>query len=397
MPLSSTNYLRYHWLIDSSLVPNVLGRHKVSWPREATLLAAKIVSSGSIRLCDERTLRASPTRIARINLNDGYTQPLCLIFNKAFQLVKPPICHSSSLRLPGLNSFSNAAQVFERNRVGQALSRSYDGFTYAMVSIFLETGLCTRNFLKLALGRTRTLFLQIFSSVRELLSSNFNRSAAVVSALRVHGNINNAKIYTKGTLSLDGRTFGNFTRTSNIKLLPYVHKVNFALTAFKELVLALATGVGNLFSSVQGRQGNSSIRHNSKKFIVKRLCRMLAKSSQFSSIKLVGISNLSNTAYCHLSVQPVFLFDCVVNKFMEVKLSKSFTVPGLLGNIIACGITSRERFLEECMLLIRTFKFNISCQFHVNKYRTTLLTITSSWSRFFPARKDGVSTRGALG
>ena len=304
MPPLSTNHLRYHWLIDGSLVSDVLRRHKISWPREATLLAAESIPSRSIRLSDECALWTSPACVARINLYHGYSQSLCLILDKALQLVKTPICHPSSLRLRGLNSFPDATQVFKGNGIGQALSRSYDGFTNAMVSIFLVSRLCARNLLEFALSRAGTFFLKILSSIGELLSGNVYRSSAVVGALRVYGNVYYAKIYPQGTLGLNDSSLGNLTCACDVKVPPRVHKINFTLTIFKKLALVLTAGIRNFFSTIERRKRNHTGRHYSKKFMVEGLCSMPPKNSQGFSIELIGISNLRDAAYRCLGIEP---------------------------------------------------------------------------------------------
>ena len=144
---------RYHWLVDNSLGLDVPSRHKISGFREIALLAAKRVPRFSVCLRDKLTLWTSSTRVFWVNLDNAYAQELRFVFNKAFQLMETPIAHSSSLRLSGLNPFSNAPQIFKGNSRGQAFSRSYNVFTDAMVSIFLISFLFAGNLFKFSLCR----------------------------------------------------------------------------------------------------------------------------------------------------------------------------------------------------------------------------------------------------
>lgn len=312
------------------------------------------------------TFIASLTGVGWVNDDHRHTDQLCFVFEEHSELCERPIAALGSLLWPfNPCPFADVGQIFDRNPAPCVFGLKNKSLANLVVHVFLETRLLSAQQLELASGRFRTLTLQFIAHPLMTLTVFLNQFAGQDCATVGDGDIRFAHIDAKETADIIGRWFFNVARRHQIELTVNQAKVRLAFLILQQFKLALTGNKGNLFSTVHCPEAHKPLVGVpfQDSFIVGN--RAVGPEDPFGVlVKLVGIGHFGDTADHHLRSQIKGLTHGIVDKFLNLELSKSLGAPSYTANIVARGVRRLKRALQQFGLLYSWLELYLIRQFH---------------------------------
>ncbi len=155
-------------------------------------------------------------RVARVYQNHAHPFALCLVAEKQPQLVEGPTCALPSLRTSNRCSLPNSLQVFERECLTFVFGLLNKPLADFVVDLALKTSLFTRQLAQTPAGAARVCSLQSLAMLEPFFPYLPDLCTAVLFAVRVGCQINDAKINANNTLRLIWRGIGFSLRNVQI-------------------------------------------------------------------------------------------------------------------------------------------------------------------------------------
>src|SRR3990167_7299875 len=113
-------------------------------------------------------LRTGTAGVSGINQNNRHACPQSLVLDLETQIRERPVRVSCALGTSNRYPVSNPAEFFQRDRASGVPCLLHDLFGNNVIGVFLEVRLFTRHTLEFALGRLRSIALEISTAVCEL-------------------------------------------------------------------------------------------------------------------------------------------------------------------------------------------------------------------------------------
>ena len=229
------------WLVDSSPGSDVPSRDDIGGRSEPARCTAEKVSGWTIGLSNTTAGATGAAGVSRINQKHRNTGQFRLVVDKATELEERPVVQSSSLPARGRYPVTDALKIFKSDSAPGALRRVDGCFADDVVDVALKAPLLAGEFSQLALGRARSLVLQVPSAVLVSAPVLLDSVSAVSCSVRVGGNVNDTEINAKDVLGLVGQQFLYFTDHVQVKRVPAEDEVNFAIAERQIPALVVAT------------------------------------------------------------------------------------------------------------------------------------------------------------
>ena len=320
---------------------------------------------GSIAFINIPTYRAGLAGVFRVNEYDRHTGQLSFVKDKGRQLTKGPVMQSCSLLTSNSYPLRNSLEHFKGNAASGAFRFLHDCFADLVINVRLITRLVISNCLEFALGSTRAFALKISAAVRKLATTLFNLFAAECLAIGIGCNIDNTQVYTKKILNVLGLWRFNFARDEKVKLAIYVTQIGLAAFAFQQFMLAFTAQIRHVLASIKSPDTNffgGSLEIEDAAVVGKRAMRV--KVAPTLLVDFVGIRNFSDSPDSHLRGKSESLTNVVVDKLMQVVLSKRLAIPCLFAGIVAGGIGFLQSLEQPIELIWRRLQFDLRSKSH---------------------------------
>lgn len=329
-------------------------------------LTPKLGLCFSIRFGNMPTFKTSPARIAWINCFYRKSSSLSFVLDKSAKLAKPPVMQSLPLLFIGLNPASDMRQVFERNTHAVAFSSGNDSFRDAVVLVFLESLLLTAYFAKATFCGTRANTLQLCTPLGISRPVGFDSSAGILVAKTVGCDVHDAHVNTKHSIRGEQTRVIEIAYGADVPLAAHEHKINFALAMLQQSSLMLATSERYFVSAGKEPDRNHVFIDKPEYTVIVWLRGVLAKYTNLLLVKLVRISNFSDTAHGYLGGQTESIPKFSVKRLVHVVLAKYTLFKSKLGKPIACLVTTLKRTPQSGFLLFRWNQFEVGNKLHVS-------------------------------
>lgn len=329
-------------------------------------LTPKLGLCFSIGFGNMPTFKTSPARIAWINCFDRKSGSLSFVLNESTKLAKPPVIQSFPLLFIGLNPASDMRQVFKRNTHAVAFSSRNDSFRDAMVLMLLKSFLSAAHLTKATFCCARTNTLQLCSSLGISNPVCFDSSSGILVAETVGCDVDNTHVNSKHSIRGEQSRVVEVAHGADVPLASHEHKINFPLAMLQQSSLMLATYKRYLVSAGKKPDRNHVSIDKPEYSVIVWLCGVLAKYTNFLLIKLVSISNFSDTAHSNLGGQTKATSKFSVKRLMHVVLAKYALFKGRLGEPITCLVTTLKRTSQSGFLLWGWSQLKVSNKFHVS-------------------------------
>jgi hypothetical protein len=309
--------------------------------------------------------RAGARSITRVNRNNPDTCDDGFVLDKAAKLSESPIRLLGALRLPSLSPLANVRKFFYRNRPIRAFGFLNNPFRNQVVLVGLVAALLAAHLAKSAVSGASAYLLQNSPALAASSALALYALTCVALTVAVGRNLSNAKINAKCILNLLRRRLLNIAHCQKKVIALVENKVAFTLSRFEQLVLALATDIGNFLTPSHCPDGDelffSTPRQDS---IVKRESAKRLEPAKGLGIKLVGVRDFGNRSHRHLSRQVETFSNRSIGELMQTELLEHPVFPGNLTDSVTGRVCAFKSLAQQLRLLFRRIKFNLRYQFH---------------------------------
>ena len=322
----------------------------------------------AIRLIDKPTTRAGLRGISRVHENDRHAGQGSLVLDKLPKLVKRPRVKFSSLRLAKPCPVADAGQIFKSEAASGVFSLLNYFFTQAMVNVGSEPTLTTRQLFEASFGRARAFFLEASTLAAAAFSQAENLGTTMLFAVRVGGNVNDAKVNAKVTFHVIGGRIVGVTDGKQVKFAIDVTEVALAFLSSQKLDLAVASDKRDSLPTVNRPDRDlSPVELVAQYPVVVGDSAFRPECAFCVPVKLVGVGHFGDTANSHLGREVKPLSNRLVDNFLQFEFAKDLVLPSFVGNVVARGISQVHCGYQILALLIIRLQFDFSCKFHYSE------------------------------
>lgn len=290
--------------------------------------------STSVGLVNTTAYRTRSGSIAWVNQQDTNASQLGLVLNESPQLIERPGVVGTTLRPFYRCPLSNARQVLKGNPARGVKSFRNQPLTDNVVYMPGKARLLAPPLLQQTLGRLRTLPLQFGTEPGVSGADTVQRGPTVHVAVTVRGNIDDAQVYTKPIIVLDGRSFGNVHHDSQVEHAVTEDKVSLSAYSPEPLGLVLAHDDGNKQSARQGKDAYAVQSLPREDALVVDNRAVLAELDALGLVPLVRLSHLTHNTDGHLRLQAKAFPQGLVDELLQGKLVSRLLLKGNIGHVV---------------------------------------------------------------
>lgn len=334
--------------------------------RVPALYAGESALIGSVLFVDTSANRALPACVAWIDWNKRNTGKSRLVGCELSELSERPIVQSRPLRASGLNTHTDASEVFNGYPSVQALRLCDDCLADSVVRYGLKPALLARDLLKATLGRFGSATLQTGSAARVLGSHSLNLGAAVGSPIAVNGKVYDSEIDAKDVFDSSFFRIWNIADTSEIPLAANKHQIYFAFAIGQQRALSLSTDAVNLLAPRERPDAYLAVADKAKNSVVERLSGKTPKTVLRILVGFVRVGNLGNASNNNLCTKAIHFADISISQLVKVILLKLFFSETARGDVIARLIAALKRLPQQAFLFWRRQQLDVRYKFHLS-------------------------------
>jgi|GEM_PF-3201702 hypothetical protein len=336
----------FRLVYDTAPCSNILGCIVICIHRMATIFAAKSFPGSFAHMQTMRTHLRSVSSGNGEQLNSG---KLGLIRQVLPQLIKTPTIEFCLLALAfWLCRPADFAQFLNSNPLSFCFCFLYDLFAYIVIVYGNEPAFSATKPSQDLFSSPRAFALNAGSYFIVFYTNIFEGLGIEISAVRKSTNICLTEIATDKMLYIFFDFFRHFNGLKDVKFC--FPKYQIGLPFYVRKIIYAVANKRNITSSVNCPQRNPLLQVRQYSGIVSN-CPQWPKLPFHFSIKGIGISNLGNTPYNHLSRKIKFLSNTIIGLSMQFELIKKFFAPGYFGNCITSSIRFLDRLKQRFSLI----------------------------------------------
>ena len=313
------------------------------------------------------TFGALPARVARIDRNQRNPSEGSLVRQESSQLKKGPRVQNRTLLTTSRDPFAYAGQFFDGKAAFGAFSDGNDLLRNAVINVSGEAPFLAGKHFQSARGGT-SLFLLEFAPQSAMAATNrLDRTPAEVGTIARCCNVGYAKVNSKKIIDHAWAWVWNIAGRSKVELGAMVDQIGLTLLRFQKLFLAFSGGVSDLEPS-GSRPNTYRFRLEAENTGIVADGSVLGEPALRFLVQFVGIGNLSEDAHNDLSTERESLAGRVIEQPMQRKLRKDFTLPRLLADPVATGVSLFNRIKQRLALAGVGVQSYFGCKFQHLKY-----------------------------
>ena len=329
----------------------------------STSHADKFRLAFTVALIDLSTLRAGSRSVAWIDKFNRDTSSLCLVQNKALQLVEGPTVQTAALFFTSPYPDSNTAQILQSDPASGALCSTNYLLRNYVVRIGSETPLFPLSASHQPLSAFGALILKFAPKSHVARPVIVDRRAREPLAVRCVGNSHEAKVNTNPFESLILFLVRNVNGRKQKPFFVPVNQISLATLKRQQLPVVVAANERDLLPTGQCPNAGKTLVHVPRQDAkVVRDRAVFSKLAANLAIEFIGIGNLCIQADHYLCRQGELIPDLSVKPLMQRILTKLLRFPRESTQPIARRISSLKRTQESIRLLWRWLKFDLSGQ-----------------------------------
>lgn len=350
---------------------------------------------GTVALIDTTAYGAGTRGVARVNRDDRHACEGGFVLDKLAKLVERPVRVSCPLLAPNRYPVTDTLEVFEGDPAPGVLRGLHDTLADAVVGVCLVALLLAGYLAELALGRPRPLALEVAAAVLVLAALVFNLLAAVLLAVAVCREVDDAEVDAEESANVFWRWRLDFAGDEQVELAADVAQVGLAPVALQQLALALTTQVRHALATLKrpdthhllvGAEAEDAV------IVGERAARLEGAPGSF--VELVGVGHLADSPHRHLGGQAVAFAHGVVGEVVQRVLLKRLARPRLLADVVAGGVGCLQSLEQHSVLFGRGLQLDLSREFHIGSITyPTERCKPAACPSFLSPLKGGVSRR----
>ena len=332
---------------------------------KTALDAKELRLRAAVRLVDTSTLRASPTRVARIYGDETDARKRRLVGEKRSQLVERPSMQTRSLRLPNGCPVANTRQIFDGNAASGVFGLANDRLADHVIRVTMEIPFLASKFSEVSFGAPCPYRLQARSKLRDSRPNRERRLAREPFPIRVDRQIPDPKVDAEPSLGVDGRPVRNVDGDEEEELSLPVNQVGLAPHTLKSGAMVHADGARNRQPSVEGKEADSiePVLEGVEPLVVRDRA-VLSERAKLRLVPLVDLAHFRNESDDVLRGECKPLTKFVVVEALEPELVSALEFESLLRKPRAGLIHARHRCQKTSPLTLVDEKLDGGDQFH---------------------------------
>ena len=305
------------------------------------------------------------TRISRVNKVDGYASLLCLVSDKAFQLVKSPIAHlPSHFPIKTVGPLSDIFKVFQSECLAGKKCRLHKLFTDNVIDVLAKARGFQSYLLQGASCPLRAALLQATTVGADASAQSLDCCARIGMALAIRRKLYYAEVNSKYAVGFDKQRVWNADRCHQVEVAIDKSKVSFALTESKKPTLIRPAHKGQFNPSVNRPDRNLPfVDVPFENTVIKGNCACRLKCALSALVQLIGVGYLTNAPDNYLRGKPGGSPLCRILTFVERELTKYLIVPNPRAQAVTHSVCGNHSALQGIRLVRSNDQFHLCSKF----------------------------------
>lgn len=312
--------------------------------------------------------RALARGIAGINRLDHHAFPLRFVFDKRLKLKERPTAVFSSVGFPYRRPFADLLEILKRNAAPGVFGFLDELFGNNVVLIPPESRFVAPDTLQVATRRARPAGLQVFPQGMVTTPGIFNRFTRERFAVRITGDLHDAKVNADKPFRVNRRSGGHFDHQQQIKHPVHQHQIRLSMPTahLKALVLAHLHRDGQ--PTLQGQDtGRFQALEAQNPLVVNHGPGRLEKA-WFRLVALVGVNHFGNRPNGQLGRQPKLVPNKVIHPLLQNKLGRALFPEGDFGDEVTRRVKNPHRLPQGSVLGVVREQLDLQYGFHIDGY-----------------------------
>ncbi len=315
-------------------------------------------------LVNQTALRARSGGVAGINKDNQNSSQLSLVFDKGSKLVEAPSAHRAALRLSSRCACqADALEVFEGYSASAALSLPHDALADSMIEVAGHPPLLLAALLEPSLGGLGSLRLEPTTHPVIAVPETLECGTGVGLAFGVYRYVLDTEIDTDPIFGRSGRRLLYVNRGEQVELPVRKDKIRLTLPVRKKLRRPLATNERYSLPPRGTPDGYSGFVPAEDAVVVGDRPKR-PEGSLRPRIKLVSVSDLSDSPNDHLGRKSRRVLDWMVSQLVELVLPERTMLPGYLADFVSRSVSGAQRVPEHVGLIRSRKKLHLYRQLH---------------------------------
>ena len=348
----------------------------------------------SIGLVRVAAVRASPTRVPRIDQHARNPRKLSLVRDERPDLKERPACVLCSLRVPDRYPISDAREIFKGDAASGVFGLLHDTLADAVVLDTPESGLLTRNLFEPSFGTSSASRLKSLTMICVPLADRFHLGSRMELSVRIHSEICNPEVYAEPIENLGLFSVRNVYSHEEEELALAEDKISLPSLEAEKLSLLLPANERDPLSSLDGPDVGRVVLPREDAGVVSNGAEGFERSSYFL-IQSVGVSDFSHASDDHLRGQGgKSVSGLSIEKLLEIVLPKCLGLESLGSEPVARSVCHTKRARQKSFLCLCRQELDLDDELHTVRVARSI--IERKKRRTLPPRPEGRGFRAEI-
>lgn len=264
--------------------------------------------------------RALLAGVSGINRYYRYACNKSLVLDEAPKLEEGPACMPGSFRFPNRCPFVDMCQVFDCNPTSGVFGFLNELLADAMIHIGSKSCLLPVELLQMALGTSRTSFLEATTQSEPALSALLDSEAREDLSVAINGDIDDTHIYTDKPIWVYLWQLRCVDRGQQIEDPVNQDKIRLTFTPVNSGSLVSSYVHEDIKAAINSPDADSFDSFVPQDTVIVCYCTKWLESVLMLFICLIGITDFTDSPDSHLSRQTELISDVIVTNFLEIVL-----------------------------------------------------------------------------
>jgi len=332
---------------------------------KTALDAKELRLRAAVRFVDTSTLRAGPTRVARIYSNETNARKRCLVGEKSSQLVERPSVQTCSLHFSNGYPIANARQIFDGDAAAGVFGLANDCLADHVIRVAVEIPFPAPKLSEMSFGAPCPCRLQARSKLRDPRPNRERRLSRELFSVRVDCEIPDPEVDTEPALRVDGRTVWNVDGDEEEESSFSVDQIGLASYSLKPSAMVCPDGARDRKPSIEGKEADSieTILEGIESLVVWDR-PVLTERAELRLVPLVDLAHFRNQSDDVLGRESESLSKLVVVESLETELVSALEFESPLRKPRARLVHADHRRQKASLLDVVDEKFDGCDKFH---------------------------------
>ncbi len=296
--------------------------------------------------------RALARGIARINILDNNAFPLRFVRNKRLKLKERPTAVFGSVGFPNRRPFTDMLELLKFDSAPGVFGFRDERLGKNVVLISPESRFVAPDTLQVATRRPRSTGLQGLSECVVTTAGILNRFTRERFAVRITGDLNDAKVNPNKPVRVNRRCGGCFNHQQQIEHPVNPNQISLSMPTAKLKALVVAHVHRDSQPTLQGQDTGRFQSLETQNPLIVNDCASRFKHALFRFVALVGVNDLGNRSNRQLRRQTKLLPNVRIHQFLQNKLGRALLPKRHVGNDVTRRIEDTHGVFQRLALRV---------------------------------------------